>query len=206
GGFDSFSNQSQQWILYRYTLGGSLDPTFGSGGVVTTVVGPPGGNNLNILQVQPDGRLVAVGNTVNAAGHNVWALGRYNVDGSLDSSFGSGGITISSITGIDHALGAALQSNGQIVVTGYSNNGLYPTDTGPVLLEVGVYNPDGSPDAYFGSGGFVTQAIGSGVMSWGVAVQADGKIVAAGTTVINGKYDFTLARFGPSAAQIGSFT
>jgi uncharacterized delta-60 repeat protein len=199
---------SRSWFLARYTLSGSLDTTFGTGGIVTTQVGTgDGGGGANSLLVQPDGKIVDVGIAYSAALNDnpEWALARYNPDGSLDSSFGMGGITTSSITGNDRAWGAALQSNGQIVVTGWSNNGAQLNVT-PGVLEVGAYNPDSSPDTAFGSGGFVTQAIGSGSAGRGVVVQSDGKIVVAGTAAISGKDDFLLARFGPSAAQVGSFT
>jgi uncharacterized delta-60 repeat protein len=210
GGYPDYHS----WFLARYTLSGSLDTTFGSGGIVNTQLGTDlAGTQLQSLLVQPDSKIVGVGmaSTSTVNGNTAWALSRYNVDGSLDSSFGTGGIVTSSITGNDKEVGSAtLQSNGQIVVTGGSNSptnssgGGSSTPTG--LLEVGVYNPDGSPDTYFGLGGFVTQAVGSGAMGRGVVVQGDGKIVVAGTAAISSKDDFLLARFGPSAAQIGSFT
>jgi uncharacterized delta-60 repeat protein len=189
--------------LARYTLNGSLDATFGSGGIVTTALG------ISNLLVQPNGEIVAVGNGTGSNGRGAWALARYNVNGSLDSTFGSGGIAISSPTGWDTATASALQSNGQIVVVGWSVYNPVGVDN---VFEVGVYNPNGSPDTSFGSGGFV-------ITSWfnpdgdegaGVVIQTDGKIVTTGTVFIGGTGDqndrFRLARFGPSAAQIGSFT
>jgi DNA-binding beta-propeller fold protein YncE len=62
------------------------------------------------------------------------------------------------------------------------------------------------PGANFGSGGFVTQAVGSGGQGRGGVVQSDGRIVVAGAAAVGGRDDFLLARFGPSAAQVGSFT
>jgi uncharacterized delta-60 repeat protein len=202
GGFASNGGSdpgSFSWFLARYTPGGSPDTTFGNGGIVNTPVGTGvnGLSGVTSLLVSPDGKILAVGGGTTSTGSE-WALGRYNADGSLDGSFGTGGITTSSITATDQAGGAALQSNGQIVVTGRGlANG---------VLEVGVYNADGSPDASFGSGGFVTQAAGSGGQGRGVVVQSDGKIVVAGTATVGGKNDFLLVRFGPSAAQVGSFT
>jgi uncharacterized delta-60 repeat protein len=192
--------------LARYTLGGSLDTTFGSGGIVTSPVG------ISSLLVQPNGQIVAVGNESSNNGENVvWALARYNVDGSLDSSFGSGGIVTSSPSGMggggDMADGSALQANVQIVVVGWN------APFGNGNLELGVYNPNGSLDTSFGSGGFVYQSGGLGAIDdygSGVVIQPDGKIVAAGSFGVSGsrdiKRDFLLARYGPSAAQVGSFT
>jgi uncharacterized delta-60 repeat protein len=179
--------------LARYTLSGNLDTTFGSGGIVTSPVG------ITSLLVQPNGQIVAVGND------GGWGLARYNVNGSLDSTFGSGGIVTSSINGDDVADASALQSNGQIVVVGWSLN--------TIQFEVGVYNPNGSADTSFGSGGFVSQPGFSGTngtidldFGGGVVIQSDGKIVTASSGNANMSSDFLLARYGPSAAQIGSFT
>jgi uncharacterized delta-60 repeat protein len=187
-------------VLARYTLGGSLDTTFGAGGIVTSPVG------ITSLQVQPNGQIVAVGNET-LSGTSYWALARYNADGSLDSSFGSGGSVTSSPSGSDVADGSAVESNGQIVVVGWS------APFGNGALELGVYNANGSLDTNFGSGGFVYQSGGLGTIDdygSGVVVQPDGKIVAAGsfglTVSRDIKRDFMLARYGPSAAQVGSFT
>jgi uncharacterized delta-60 repeat protein len=195
-------------FLARYTLSGNLDTTFGAGGIVTIPMGLPS------LVVQPDGEIVAVGTTPAPSGYQgiggneEWELARYTVNGSLDSTFGSAGIVTSRINGGDVAEGAALQPNGQIVVVGGSFF---------VGFELGVYNPNGSVDTIFGSGGFVSQPDFSGFGGFedygsGVVIQPDGKIVTA-TSANAGKSGgtnqgatFMLARYDPSAAQIGSFT
>jgi uncharacterized delta-60 repeat protein len=172
-------------------------------GIVTTAMGSE--PYISNLLVQPNGQIVAVGD-VGAS----WGLARYNLNGSLDSTFGSGGIVTTNITGIDWADNAALQANGQIVVVGWAEN--------PVThFEIGVYNTNGSLDTSFGSGGVVTQPyfdnIGTEV-GGGVVVQPDGKIVTASSASVfvgSGKnrieqWHFMLARYGPSATQIGSFT
>ncbi len=210
------------WALARYTLNGSLDTTFGSGGTVTTPSWSRFDNTGNAfnyasitkLLVQPNGQIVAVGvGTTSTGKDDVWALARYNIDGSVDSTFGSGGVVTSSITGNDLANGAALQPNGQIVVVGGQTiGGLTAQHSYGGLFEVGVYNPNGSLDTSFGSGGFVTQATTYGATAAGVVIQPDGKIVVAGNVAMgNAQFgvvpeDFMLARYGPSAAQIGSFT
>jgi uncharacterized delta-60 repeat protein len=196
--------------LVRYTLSGNLDTTFGAGGIVTIPMGFPS------LVVQPNGEIVAVGTTPAPTGymggsidyiHNEWELARYNVNGSLDTTFGSGGTVTTSIGGSDRAYGSAMQSNGQIVVIGYTE----ATND----FELGVYNADGSVDTSFGSSGFVTQASatpsnnsGDAWTGGGVAIQPDGKIVAATFANVGNSSmaAFMLARYGASAAQIGSFT
>jgi uncharacterized delta-60 repeat protein len=188
-------------VLARYTLSGNLDTTFGSGGIVTIPMASP-----NLL-VQPNGQIVAVGTVTLPGPFNpqAWELARYNVNGSLDSTFGSGGTVTESFSGRNEtvAYGAALQSNGQIVVLAEN---MFAVD-----FEVAVYNANGSLDTSFGSGGFVTYSSSAdGLNGGGIAIQPDGKIVAAMSDLSNGPSgnapDFVLARYGPSAAQIGSFT
>jgi uncharacterized delta-60 repeat protein len=189
-------------VLARYTLSGNLDTTFGSAGIVTIPMGLPS------LLVQPNGQIVAVGTVTIPSPYNdqAWELARYNVDGSMDSTFGSGGTVTESLPGgnTTYAYGSALQSDGQIVVLG--------ENAGAETLGVGVYNPNGSLDTSFGSGGLVTQNFydAGERIGGGVAIQPDGKIVAAVSTYLSASGHrgaaFMLARFGPSAAQIGSFT
>ena len=74
---------------------GALDPSFGTGGIVTTVFGPSY-DYTNALVRQPDGKLVAAGASDNGSNED-FALARYNPDGSLDTSFGTGGTMTTAI-------------------------------------------------------------------------------------------------------------
>ena len=107
---------------------------------------------------------------------------RYNTDGSLDTSFNSDGKVTTAIgSANDYACSVAIQSDGKIVAAGYSDNG---SNYDFALVR---YNTDGSLDTSFDSDGKVTTAIGSGDdAAYSVAIQSDGKIVAAGysTTVV----------------------
>src|SRR5258708_4436398 len=77
----------------------SLDPTYGTGGKVITSFGSEAVPYKSALQ--SDGKAVAVGYNHNG-GHNNWEIGRYNTDGSLDTSFGSNGIVTQDF-GIDNS-------------------------------------------------------------------------------------------------------
>jgi uncharacterized delta-60 repeat protein len=169
--------------LARYTLSGSLDTTFGSSGIAAF----PG--TLKSLLVQPNGQIIAFGNSSNLE----WVLARYNVNGTLDTTFGSGGGVTSSPSGSDVARDAALESDGLIVVAGLA---------GLTTSEFGVYNASGSPDASFGSGGFVTTPWWSSpaYAGDGILVQPNGDIVIASD---NGGSYTLLARYLPPAAQPG---
>ena len=109
---------------------------------------------------------------------------RYNTDGSLDSNFDSDGKVTTEVGSTnDYALSVAIQSDGKIVAAGYSNNG---SNDDFALVR---YNTDGSLDASFDGDGKVITAIGGGAdYALSVAIQSDGKIVAAGysTTVVTG--------------------
>jgi len=111
-----------------------------------------------------------------------FALVRYNTDGTLDTSFDSDGKVTTAIgSGNDVAYSVAIQSDGKIVAAGYSDNG---SNDDFALVR---YNTDGSLDTSFDSDGKVTTAIGvSDDYANSVAIQSDGKIVAAGysTTVV----------------------
>src|SRR4051812_21093990 len=100
---------------------GQLDTTFGSGGVVLTsfpslIKGSPGtGGDAYAVQIQSDGKIVAAG-----TGLGDFALARYNTNGSLDSTFGSGG-KVETAFGKNlsaSAFGLTIQPDGKIVVVG----------------------------------------------------------------------------------------
>jgi uncharacterized delta-60 repeat protein len=105
----------ERWLVLRYLADGSLDPGFGTGGVVETDFG--GEAEAYAIAVQPDGKIVAAGEA-----EEVVALARYHPDGTLDATFGAGGLVRTPIVepGIDYAeaLAIALQSDGDILVTG----------------------------------------------------------------------------------------
>src|SRR5438105_812744 len=67
---------------------GDLDPTFGMGGKVTTTFQGTVGSQLYAIAQEPDGKIITLDNT------SGWGLSRHNLDGSLDTSFGSGGTLI----------------------------------------------------------------------------------------------------------------
>lgn len=100
--------------------------------------------------------------------------------GSLDPSFGIGGKVVTSIgTGIDKAYGVAIQSDGKIVVAGYSTNSLTDKD-----FTVCRYLSNGNLDSLFGTNGMVTTdlQLGSADIAYGLAIQSDNKIVLAGSS------------------------
>jgi uncharacterized delta-60 repeat protein len=184
----SFQSSNWEFSVVRLQADGSLDTTFGTGGKVITGVGASADYCYAIAQ-QADGKLVLAGNAL--ASIECVAVVRLNADGSLDTTFGTGGKLILPVGSIAaQANGVAVQPDGKIVVVGFAWNS---TNRDFLLVRL---NSDGSLDPGFGSSGIVTTQIGTANdTAIALALQADGKIVAAGTTNSSGQLDFALARY-----------
>jgi uncharacterized delta-60 repeat protein len=170
--------------LARYGSTGMLDPAFGVGGKVTTDVSA-GEDGARGVAIQPDGKIVAVGH----ANFERFAVVRFNADGTPDATFGGDGIVKTGFTsGSDIAYALALQPNGKILAAGSAS----PSDGSAFALA--RYNPDGSLDTTFGGDGKVMTQFGALTgIAYGVALQANGKIVAAGEASSGG--GFALVRY-----------
>jgi uncharacterized delta-60 repeat protein/uncharacterized repeat protein (TIGR01451 family) len=185
--------------------GGDLDPSFGTGGRVTTDFGQS--EEVHGLAVQPDGRIVAAGHTYsNSTGIGDFALARYKSDGSLDPTFGVGGRVVTDFapTNADLARAVAIQPDGKIVVAGTTCN------AANCDFALARYNTDGSLDVTFGAAGKVITNIGINDQLNAIALQADGKIVTGGVsyTFAGGApltYDFTLARYNVGGTLDATF-
>jgi uncharacterized delta-60 repeat protein len=147
---------------------GQLDPSFGQGGIVTTDFGS-GGGTANAVAIQPDGKIVVCGGVGGSTGFPIAAVARYNPDGSLDTGFGTAGIT--SVPGILNVPSSiALQSDGKIVVAAFYNQ-----------ITVMRFKANGYLDSTFGNYGvFSTGFLFSSGRQSGVGVLPDGRIVVAG--------------------------
>jgi len=188
---------------------GDLDPTFGTGGMVMTDIN----RSTDIAQavaVQADGKLVVVGQTYkhNDFSGEDFVVTRYNTDGTLDNSFGSGGKVRTDFPGLAAVPSSVvIQPNGKIVVAG----GAFPLFTFLGNFEVVRYNPNGSLDTSFGNGGIVTTNFPEGSYASSVALQADGKVIAAGTVFVDfvigepSNTDFALARYNSDGTPDTSF-
>ena len=184
-----------------------LDPSFGSDGKVVTQVNGSEQNYANALVLQPDGKPVVAGyNLSTEAGENI-ALARYNPDGSLDESFGSGGVVSTDFMGGDDRANAlAFQTDGKLVTAGCAQDGFQK-------MALFRYNPDGSLDKSWGGStpwdgdGKVTTFFYDNYPSCAnaVAIQPDGKIVAAGYTESENEDEMAIARFNPDGSLDTAF-
>src|SRR6266508_4246568 len=154
---------------------GDLDTSFGTGGKVTTSFGSFY-DEIDGLALQPDGKIVAGGYVETSSTDSDFGLARYNPNGSLDTSFGTGGkVTTPFGTGYDWIGEVAIQPDGRIVAAGRATIG------GVTQIGLARYNSGGSLDTSFGTGGTVTTAFaGGGGLGLKVLLQADGKMVVGG--------------------------
>jgi uncharacterized delta-60 repeat protein len=150
-------------------------------------------DDVKSVAVQSDGKIVVAGYATVGRAVQI-ALVRYNMDGSLDKSFNSTGKVITAVGDGDcKGEGLALQNDGKIVVAGYS---FKPGGKDRAEFTVLRYNPDGTLDSGFGKSGKETTEIGRDADdATSVALQSDGKIVAAGRTFAPTNNDFAVARY-----------
>jgi len=195
------------FALVRYNVDGSLDPGFGSGGKITTdffggsITIPK--TNIRALSIQSDGKIVAVGSAFNSATRSsLFGLARYNEDGSLDASFGSGGKVTTAILDNSAAIALTIQADDAIVVAGSAQS-----TTGAEGFALARYNNDGSLDATFGSGGKATdEFFGSGSVVRAVSFKSGGEIVAGGSVPRGIKgFDFAVARYSSDGSLDARF-
>ncbi|MBA4123808.1 MAG: VCBS repeat-containing protein [Acidobacteria bacterium] len=172
-GHSGSSYSTADFALVRYNADGSLDTSFDGDGKVITAVSSSFDGAFAVA-VQTDGKIVATGSSQGS----MMAVVRYNINGSLDTSFDGDGIVLT--PGIDMAddsdygPSVVIQSNGKIVVSG------------TIQLDFALvrYNPNGSLDTSFGGDGIVTTNFNQpswGAVVGGLAIQPDGKIIAAGS-------------------------
>jgi uncharacterized delta-60 repeat protein len=166
--------------LARYNPDGSADTTFGSGGVVNVGFGDFGGA-LAGLAVNSSGQILVAGRGFRAGTGGDFAVGRLNADGSLDTSFGQSGVAFADFGGEESVGGVALDGSGRIVVAGQSDRAVGRDVT--THIAVARFNPDGSLDTTFGTGGKVIGDLDTALdAAVGVAIDASGRVVVAGNS------------------------
>jgi len=188
-----------------YAAAGGLDPTFGTGGTVTTSTHYIGSAPPSAVLIQPNGKIVVIAELTDPATDGDFGAVRYQANGTLDTSFGAGGEAAASFTNfINTPNDAALQPNGDIVVAGDAENA---TDTVNEFA-VARFTAAGALDSSFGAGGKVTTAFG-GVLNpaTAVLVQPNGDILVGGSDLKAAKTPTltALARYSPNGRLDTSF-
>jgi uncharacterized delta-60 repeat protein len=190
------------FAVMRFTATGALDPGFGDNGKMH--IGFGNDDFANALALQPDGKIVLagsycdeplVGNCEFSPDFD-FALARLNSNGSLDASFGSYGKVTTGFGGDEVAWAVALQTDGKIVAAGRKQG------EGFALAR---YLSNGALDGAFdGDGKVMTPMGGPSDTAYGLIIQSDGKIVAAGVGGSNAQ--FALARYNTNGALDNTFT
>src|SRR5262249_20678183 len=187
--------QLLQSLVVRFGADGKPDPSFNTTGYATFGFGPGLRAQAQAIAVQKDGGLIVAGQTapaIEGAGASDFALARLTMDGHLDPLFGSGGLVE---TGFgpgtaDAANAVAIQKDGRIVAGGYTR------DADNRAFALARYLPDGRMDSSFGRGGRGTTPFpGVQTEARSLAIQPDGRIVAAGTAISRDAKDVVLARY-----------
>jgi uncharacterized delta-60 repeat protein len=174
--------------LARYHPHGDLDSTFGTDGIVALELGQV--EEAWDVAIQPDGKIVALGSYRNPiVSADDFLLVRYDSNGTLDTTFGSGGMVITDFgTNIEIGYSLALQVDGKIVVAGVSYVNGFSS-----FMSIGRYLPNGTLDSSFGGDGRVPVAVGQVAIARSVAIQANGRIVLGGLRH-SGDFDFAAVR------------
>lgn len=192
-GVSTVTGSGNDFALARYRPDGSLDTSFGTGGKVTTTIGPDSDTAYAVL-VQPDGTIVAGGDSNRATTGVDFALARYTAAGVLDPSFGTGGIALTPIAQFgarDSIYALARQADGKLVAAGGEGD-----------FTLVRYHADGSLDAGFGTGGKLAHLFGSTIgAARAVTVAPTGEIYVAG----HAHHAVSVARLTAAGVLDGSF-
>jgi uncharacterized delta-60 repeat protein len=185
------------FAVARYLPDGTLDPTFGVGGIFTHSIGAS--DFAQAVGIQADGKIVVAGWST-ATGD--MAVIRLTTLGALDPTFGGGdGEQDLIFGGSAQCYALAIQADGKIVLAGLYVPGATPNFALARLTTAGVLDP-----TFGGGDGLADYPLGMVDIAYAVDIQADGRIVAAGTSNVNGTNDFFVIRTDSAGALDGTFS
>ncbi|MCB9850004.1 MAG: hypothetical protein H6817_04795 [Phycisphaerales bacterium] len=197
GGYSYFTDD-WKWAFVRFNANGTLDTSFG-GGTVITDFGADKDDMCYDFVLQPDNKIVAGGSAGETSIRDLFALARYNTDGTLDGTFGVGGkvvIPTEQIANSGRFEGVALQSDGAIVACGSA-------DGNSVLMR---FDTTGALDSTFADGGVLIFPVASSSDYLDdLAIDSAGRIIAAGNAYISGHWRQFVTRILPDGTIDGSF-
>ena len=185
--------QDDDFAVAKFNTDGSLDTGFGVNGWAVI----PFGNIASFaddVAIQNDGKIVIAGFALNGDNRFQIAAARLNTDGSVDNSFGTSGTVLFNVGDWnDFGEGVVIQNDGKILIGGHKwiSNIEQRHD-----LFVARLNTDGSLDTSYGNNGAATARLVDGAnYSNGLVLQADGKPILAGYTILQGAIDMAMVRF-----------
>lgn len=183
-------------LLARLTANGRFDPNFGGGdGKVSLKIEELAEccGEWASLALQQDGKILVTGRASGPRRDRL-ALARFRPNGTLDPSFGEGGLAPKRTTlRMPNPRDLAVQGDGRIVVVGY---GFGVTKSEPAALSFRAlrYLPNGKLDQSFGQGGLQLLSPGAQNAAFAALTQANGRVVAAGSLALKngGRYEAEL--------------
>jgi len=189
GQFFNAATLHPEAAIVRYNPDGTPDSTFNGNGILII----PGVNidlNFYAVAIQADGKIVAGGYAGISPSTNNFMIARFLTDGAPDSTFGVNGMLVSPFgTQGSEVTSLLIQPDGKIIAGGYSLNG--NSDE----FALARFDAAGNPDNSFGTAGKTNTVFGTNDGIYAMALQTDGKIVAAGTTFMTGGFDLAIARY-----------
>jgi uncharacterized delta-60 repeat protein len=193
-----------RFAVARYRTDGSLDPSFGGDGRVSTRFAPPR-SSISDIALQADGRIVVAGTTGDASSTTGrFALARYDTNGRLDRTFGGDGKVVTGFgTPYSAASGVAIGADGAIVAAGTVRNRAGSNER----IAVARYLGTGALDASFGREGRATTAFRSRSVNGSALALVGGRVVVAGTATTEDPRTsrFALVRYARSGRLDGTF-
>lgn len=201
GSISNDQTQTGSFVLMRLSADGTLDTSFGNGGV--TIITIERLDREGFILIQPDGKYLLAGTSAsNATGFNFTVV-RFTTDGQLDTTFNKIGYANPTINGdsFEECYGAALQPDGKIVLVGRAAQ--FPN----LQYDIAVmrFNTDGSLDTTFNGTGILKIGFpSSDEEAYSVVVQPDGKIIVGGSQKIS-KYNYLIARLNTDGTFDTSF-
>jgi len=190
----------QRMAVVRLDAGGTLDPSFGGSGIVTLDVGVRA--RAQAIALDGEGRIVVAGfGVLVPSGVEQFVAVRLLDDGTLDESFGTGGVAATSFGTRDaRALAVAVRSDDGIVLAGWARNS---SNRDVAFVR---YTEDGVVEPGFGNGGKITYGVGTGNdEAMAVAVDDDDRIAFAGYAADGSTYDFLAGRLTATGAPDATF-
>ncbi|MCJ7831357.1 MAG: hypothetical protein MUP86_02405, partial [Dehalococcoidia bacterium] len=191
-------------LVARFESDGALDTDFSADGLAVKEFGQPAGNDEGYaVAVLSDDSIVVGGQSIGPSEHSEFFLAHFTIAGDLDPGFGDNGVAFTRIGSHNsEARAIAVQPDGLILLAGSAESTGGDRDFAVVRYDDG----DGSLDPAFGTGGIVTTSIGSGNdNAYALALQPDGRILAAGTVAVGSESDFVLARYSASGVLDTAF-
>ena len=202
-GYTASASTGDDFALVRYNADGSLDPGFGSGGIVVSPVSTGNmSDQAHGMAVQPDGKILVAGND-----DLDFEIARYNIDGTLDTTFDADGMVRTSVeNSSDSARAILVQGDGKILVAGYGFHQVGGNEFHANLV-LARYNANSSLDASFDGDGTAVIDFGGEEFGYSLALDAQGRILVVGDVqaVPGGQSDMAIWRLTTAGALDTSF-